>query len=119
MDAWSDELRDEVDQFLVRHAVAASRFGKAVANDANLVFELRRGRSVAVNRADRIRAYIRGFDAGVAHSCLSPTSQPPSQIPGPPQGADAPGEGDTGGPAARQGPQPAGQAPGEPQEIGR
>jgi len=105
-----DELRDAVDRFLDRHGVAPSRFGKAAVNDANLVFEIRALRAITLPKADRVRAYIRGFDDGAAHVRASvPPADPPPQLAGGAQGADPSGHGQPGRPAAGQGGELAGQ----------
>lgn len=116
MIAWMDELRDAVDRFLDRHGVAPSRLGKAAVNDANLVFEVRGGRAITLPKADRVRAYIRGFDDGAAHArasvppAVAGPADPPPQLAGGAEGADAAGHGQPGGAAARQGGEIAGQS---------
>ncbi|MEQ8345059.1 MAG: hypothetical protein RIB84_23795 [Sneathiellaceae bacterium] len=129
-----EELRGEVDRFLDRHAMPASRLGKAAVNDANLVFDLRRERAITVPKADRVRAYLRGFDDGVAHGHAStapdpadpdpaapdPTApDPAAQVPGAAEGADPAGEGQPGRAAARECAEAAGEGAGQQQGVGR
>ncbi|WP_133364905.1 hypothetical protein [Qipengyuania sediminis] len=51
-----------VEQFLSRHAMSASHFGRAAANDPRLVGDMRGGRSVRPPLDQRLRGFMEGFD---------------------------------------------------------
>jgi phosphopantothenoylcysteine decarboxylase/phosphopantothenate--cysteine ligase len=52
-------LLEEIEAFLARSKLTATKFGLAAVNDGHLVANLRRGHSVTLRTADRVRAYIR------------------------------------------------------------
>ena len=51
----------EVEAFLVRHGMAASRLGALAVGDTRFVANLRRGRSPRLATADRVRELIRDY----------------------------------------------------------
>jgi phosphopantothenoylcysteine decarboxylase/phosphopantothenate--cysteine ligase len=53
-------LLGEIEGFLAQFQVTASKFGVAAVNDGHLVAKLRKGSSVTLKTADRVRAYIAG-----------------------------------------------------------
>jgi phosphopantothenoylcysteine decarboxylase/phosphopantothenate--cysteine ligase len=52
-------LLEEIEAFLARSKLTPTKFGLAAVNDGHLVANLRRGHSVTLRTADRVRAYIR------------------------------------------------------------
>jgi phosphopantothenoylcysteine decarboxylase/phosphopantothenate--cysteine ligase len=62
-------LLSEIEAFLAARGVTATKFGLASVNDGHLVANLRRGNSVTLKTADRVRAYMReraAFSAGTS-----------------------------------------------------
>jgi phosphopantothenoylcysteine decarboxylase/phosphopantothenate--cysteine ligase len=53
-------LLGEIEDFLAQFQVTASKFGVAAVNDGHLVAKLRRGSSVTLKTADRVRTYMAG-----------------------------------------------------------
>ena len=51
-------LLAEIEQFLARSGMRPSTFGHNTANDGKLVARLRRGRTVTLETAGRIKAFI-------------------------------------------------------------
>ncbi|HEY7548399.1 MAG TPA: bifunctional phosphopantothenoylcysteine decarboxylase/phosphopantothenate--cysteine ligase CoaBC, partial [Hyphomicrobiaceae bacterium] len=56
-------LLAEIERFLARTAAAPSKFGLAAVNDGHLVANLRKGHSITLKTADRVRAYMARHDA--------------------------------------------------------
>jgi phosphopantothenoylcysteine decarboxylase/phosphopantothenate--cysteine ligase len=54
----STALLEEIEVFLVERGVTATKFGVAAVNDGHLVANLRKGSSVTLRTADKVRAYI-------------------------------------------------------------
>jgi phosphopantothenoylcysteine decarboxylase/phosphopantothenate--cysteine ligase len=52
------ELLGEIEGFLAQFGITPSKFGVTAVNDGHLVAKLRRGSSVTLKTADRVRAYI-------------------------------------------------------------
>lgn len=52
-------LLQEVERYLDCTKMTATAFGRAAANDPNLVFDLRRGREPRSATSDRVRQFIR------------------------------------------------------------
>src|SRR5262245_8643473 len=48
----------EIEHFLARSGMTATKFGVAAVNDGHLVANLRKGLSVTLKTADRVRAYM-------------------------------------------------------------
>ena len=48
----------KIECYLRRSGLKPTRFGRTVANDPRLVFDLRRGRAVGARLAARIEAYL-------------------------------------------------------------
>jgi len=53
------ELLAEIEDFLVETGMAPSKFGLGAASDSHLVHRLRRGLSVTLRTADKVRQYMR------------------------------------------------------------
>ena len=51
-------IRYKIEQYLRERCVSPTRFGREVAGDPRLVFDLRRGREVGARLAARIEAYL-------------------------------------------------------------
>ena len=56
-----EKLVAEIEAFLKRHSVSATRFGELSVNDTKLVFELRDGSDITTARMDKIRAWMREY----------------------------------------------------------
>jgi phosphopantothenoylcysteine decarboxylase / phosphopantothenate---cysteine ligase len=67
MSAAAKSLLAEIEAYLAEHGVAASKFGIAAVNDGHLVTNLRKGNSVTLKTADRVRAYIARQRENVVH----------------------------------------------------
>lgn len=52
-----------VEQFLRRHEMAATKFGRLAAHDPRFVLDLRMGRIPRLNTEERIRGFMAGFEA--------------------------------------------------------
>ena len=52
-------LLAEIEAFLADSGLTATKFGLAAVNDGHLVANLRRGSSVTLKTADRVRAFMR------------------------------------------------------------
>jgi hypothetical protein len=52
----------EIEAFLVLSRMSASTFGHKVANDGKFVAEVRQGRSVRLDMADRVRRFIAEYE---------------------------------------------------------
>ncbi len=55
------QLLDDIEEFLKRHGMFASYFGRDAINDTALVSRLRAGGTVHLETADRIRAFMRDY----------------------------------------------------------
>jgi phosphopantothenoylcysteine decarboxylase/phosphopantothenate--cysteine ligase len=53
-------LLAEIEQFLARSGMSATKFGVVSVNDGHLVANLRKGASVTLKTADRVQAYLAG-----------------------------------------------------------
>ena len=58
MDATRKALLAEIEAFLARSGLTATKFGVAAVNDGHLVANLRKGNSVTLKTVDRVRAYM-------------------------------------------------------------
>ena len=58
MDATRRALLAEIEAFLARSGLTATKFGVAAVNDGHLVANLRKGNSVTLKTVDRVRAYM-------------------------------------------------------------
>lgn len=54
---------DEIEGFLAKTGKSATAFGREALYDPTFVFELRRGRSVSLAIADRVRQYMHKVEA--------------------------------------------------------
>lgn len=55
----SDKLLSEVNDFLNETGMGPSYFGKAASGNSELVKRLRDGRSIRLDTADRVRAFMK------------------------------------------------------------
>lgn len=53
-----------VEQFLRRHEMPATKFGRLAAHDPRFVLDLRMGREPRERMETRVNAFIAGFEAG-------------------------------------------------------
>lgn len=56
--ALHDQLLRDVEKFLERHEVSASRFGTDAVGNPNLVFDLRKGSDIHLRTADKLYRYM-------------------------------------------------------------
>lgn len=61
-----ETLIAEIDEFLVRERMPATRFGRLAVNDTHLVQDLRGGRSIGALTIDRVRAFMKSYGKGRA-----------------------------------------------------
>ncbi len=66
-------LLDEIEAFLHRHAYRVSSFGRDAVGDAKLIGRLREGKTVSLDTADRIRAFMHRHAA--AHAAAQAAEQ--------------------------------------------
>jgi phosphopantothenoylcysteine decarboxylase/phosphopantothenate--cysteine ligase len=78
MSGTAKELLGEIEGFLAQFDITPSKFGVAAVNDGHLVAKLRKGNSVTLKTADRVRAYMESqrsaAPAGVASRETIPAS---------------------------------------------
>ena len=79
MSGTAKELLGEIEGFLAQFDVTPSKFGVAAVNDGHLVAKLRKGNSVTLKTADRVRAYM-ASQRNVAPRGLLPVKQCPPPI---------------------------------------
>jgi hypothetical protein len=68
-----DTFLSEVEAFLARHTVPASRLGREAIGDPNFVIDLRAGRSPSLRTVERVASWM------ARHSAAEPT--PPEEAP--------------------------------------
>jgi phosphopantothenoylcysteine decarboxylase/phosphopantothenate--cysteine ligase len=68
MNAAGQELLTEIEAFLALTGLTPTKFGIAAVNDGHLVANLRRGNSITLKTADRVRAYMARERAGRRHA---------------------------------------------------
>lgn len=51
-------LIQEIDEFVAKHGMADSQFGKLAVNDRHLVRDIRDGRDLRLSTVDRIRNFM-------------------------------------------------------------
>jgi phosphopantothenoylcysteine decarboxylase/phosphopantothenate--cysteine ligase len=73
MSATGKALLTEIERFLARSGLTATKFGVAAVNDGHLVANLRKGNSVTLKTADKVRAFMQRETA-------IPASVPGSEI---------------------------------------
>lgn len=59
------DLADRIDAFLARHDMAPTRFGRDATGNANLLKELKEGKSPSLRTVHRIAAFIAERDAAL------------------------------------------------------
>src|SRR5262245_32713634 len=58
MNGAAKSLLAEIEAFLLRTGASPTKFGLAAVNDGHLVANLRKGHSVTLKTADKVRAYM-------------------------------------------------------------
>ena len=58
-------LLDEIEAYLKKHEVSATRFGAMACGDTKFIKTLRAGRRVRENTAEAIRAWMQANDTGI------------------------------------------------------
>ncbi len=62
-----EQLSNSIDNFIARHAMAPTRFGRDTVNDPNLISDLRAGRRLpGLLKLQRIRDFMAAKDAELA-----------------------------------------------------
>src|SRR5689334_14665081 len=77
------DLLAEIEAFLADSGLTPTKFGLAAVNDGHLVANLRRGHSVTLKTADRVRAFMRqrsGAGSAAAAKPGAAAGQPPAGI---------------------------------------
>jgi len=59
----SQRLLNDIEEFCRRHGLTVTGFGTAVVNDTAFVHKLRKGRSVTLETAERVRSYMAAYEA--------------------------------------------------------
>jgi phosphopantothenoylcysteine decarboxylase/phosphopantothenate--cysteine ligase len=62
MTATAKSLLAEIEAFLARTGASPTKFGLAAVNDGHLVTNLRKGHSITLKTADKVRAYMQGSE---------------------------------------------------------
>lgn len=57
-------LRRRIELYLRKNAIAPTRFGREAVNDPRFVFDLRKGRELRENTADRVARWLDSREAG-------------------------------------------------------
>ena len=65
-------------RFLAQFGVTPSKFGVAAVNDGHLVAKLRKGNSVTLKTADRVRAYMASERSAQPAGALPVKQSPPA-----------------------------------------
>lgn len=55
------QLLDEIEAFMVSHAMVPADFGTLAFGDVSFVYKLRKGRDVRSSTADRARNFMRNY----------------------------------------------------------
>ena len=55
------QLLDEIESFLITHAMVPADFGLQCMDDIAFVYKLRKGRDVRLSTADRARTFMRSY----------------------------------------------------------
>jgi phosphopantothenoylcysteine decarboxylase / phosphopantothenate---cysteine ligase len=76
MSGTAKELLGEIEGFLAQFDITPSKFGVAAVNDGHLVAKLRRGSSVTLKTADRVRAYMASQRSAAAAGIASRETMP-------------------------------------------
>jgi phosphopantothenoylcysteine decarboxylase/phosphopantothenate--cysteine ligase len=84
-------LLDEIEGFLTRTGATATKFGLAAVNDGHLVANLRKGHSITLKTADKVRAYMSRHDSRRGRS-RPQGLQPASHAEGDDVGGDSPAQ---------------------------
>jgi predicted transcriptional regulator len=58
----TDEFKDKIEDFLVRHGMNATAFGKESCRDSAFVFRIRKGRSPSLKKANDILKWMREYE---------------------------------------------------------
>ena len=58
MSSTGKSLLAEIERFLARSGLTSTKFGVAAVNDGHLVANLRKGNSVTLKTADKVRTYM-------------------------------------------------------------
>lgn len=64
-----------IEQFLRRHGMSPSQFGRAAAQDPRLVRDMRDGRTVRPPMDQRLRGFMEGFDFAAARNPETPDAR--------------------------------------------
>jgi phosphopantothenoylcysteine decarboxylase/phosphopantothenate--cysteine ligase len=73
-------LLAEIEAFLAHSGLTATKFGIAAVNDGHLVANLRRGSSVTLKTADKVRAYMASQRRAASVGRASPEATPAARI---------------------------------------
>ena len=57
----SQELLDEIQEFIARVGMTESGFGVATKRDPSLIYKIRRGRRVSIETAKELREFMKNY----------------------------------------------------------
>jgi predicted transcriptional regulator len=57
-----DAFQQKLEDFLVRHNMGPTSFGKLAVNDSAFVFRVRKGRSPRLKQADKVMRFMERMD---------------------------------------------------------
>lgn len=58
----TDEFKNEIEAFMVKHGMNPTTFGKESCNDSAFVFRIRQGRSPSLDKANDILKWMREYE---------------------------------------------------------
>lgn len=58
------ELLDQIDEFLKRHDMAPTTFGRLSCSDGSAMIRLRRGLGLTMRRAEQMRKFMADYESG-------------------------------------------------------
>ena len=67
-----EKLLAEIEAFLLRHSMAAARFGQLACGDMGFVLRMRRGRNVRLDTSDKVREFMRTYQSKKGRGSLGP-----------------------------------------------
>ncbi len=60
-------FKAEIEAFIQKHGIAATRFGKEAVGDPKFVFDIREGRSPSWRTAARVKSFMAGYQPAPDH----------------------------------------------------
>lgn len=66
MQGFMEQFLTDIEAFCERHGLAETRFGELAMGDKPFVKQLREGRNVQMRTAEKVRAFMASYEAGIA-----------------------------------------------------